>query len=530
MGNDRPGATGDPPGWSRRTFLRNGALAAGLLSAGGLVAGCAGTATGAVATLDSKPVRGGILQVGATGGGTTDTLDPQNWATNVDQLRIQQLFDPLVWMNDAGAAELTLATSITPNADATEWTIEIPAGVTTHRGQPFTAADVLYSLRRIVANLFPGASVLGPADLRNSRVLDSTRLLLRYSKPFGALVEALTFPFFYMVPRGFNPNNPDGTGPFKYQSFTPGTQSTFVRNVNYWQPGKPYLDSIVTTDVADESTQVDGLLSGQFDVINALSASSVAALSGTAVRVAENKSGIWVPFTQDCDLRPFSDVRVRQAMRLIVDRPQMLEQVFDGYGSVANDMFSPYDPGYPDDVPQRVQDIPQAKSLLKAAGYPDLQVSLLTAPVSGGEVSMAEVFATQAKAAGVQVGLQLYTVGDFYAKYYQKVPFAMDYGTNQLYLANAGQLMIGKTSFFNACHFNDPEYNSLYYSAIATTDSARRNDLIGQLARIDHERGAYIVPVFSPVIEAYAANIGGIRKSVTGVSPGNADFKNFWIA
>jgi peptide/nickel transport system substrate-binding protein len=265
-------------------------------------------------------------------------------------------------------------------------------------------------------------------------------------------------------------------------------------------------------------------------VINALSASSVAALSGTAVRVVENKSGTWVPFTQDCDLRPFSDVRVRQAMRLIVDRPQMLEQVFDGYGSVANDMFSPYDPGYPTDVPQREQDIPQAKSLLKAAGYPDLQVSLLTAPVSGGEVSMAEVFATQAKAAAVQVSLQLYTVGDFYAKYYQKVPFAMDYGTNQLYLPNAGQLMIGKTSFFNACHFNDPEYNSLYYSAIATTDSARRDDLIGQMARIDHERGAYIVPVFSPVIEAYAGNVGGIRKSVTGVSPGNADFKNFWIA
>src|SRR5580692_4955044 len=180
MGNDRPGATGDPPGWSRRTFLRNGALAAGLLSAGGLVAGCAGTATGALATLDSKPTRGGILQVGATGGGTTDTLDPQNWATNVDQLRVQQLFDPLVWMNDAGAAELTLATSITPNADATEWTIDIPRGITTHQGKAFTAAVVFYSLQRIVTNKFPGASVLGPADLRNSRILDSTRLLLKY--------------------------------------------------------------------------------------------------------------------------------------------------------------------------------------------------------------------------------------------------------------------------------------------------------------------------------------------------------------
>ena len=158
MDNDRPGATGDPPGWSRRTFLRNGALTASLLSASGLITACAGTAaTGDLITMDSKPTRGGILQVGATGGGTTDTLDPQNWATNVDQLRVQQLFDPLVWMNNAGAAELTLATSITPNADATEWTIEIPPGITTHRGKAFTAADVLYSLRRIVDQPVPGS-------------------------------------------------------------------------------------------------------------------------------------------------------------------------------------------------------------------------------------------------------------------------------------------------------------------------------------------------------------------------------------
>lgn len=534
MDIDLTGATSDQPGWSRRTFLRNGALGVGLLGAGGLLAACTGTAnnpSSSSTTPAGKPVRGGTLRVGSTGGGSTDTLDPQAWGTAPDQLRAQQLYDPLVWMNNAGQPELTLAKSITPNAAATQWTIEIPSGITTHSGKAFTADDVLYSLRRIVTNKLPGASVLGPVNLAASKVLDPTRVLLVYSKPFGALIESLSFPFFYMVPRGFDPKKPDGTGPFKFESFTPGTQSTFVRNDNYWQTGKPYLDRIVVIDVTDESTQVNGLISGQFDVINQLSATSVAGLKASGnLHVVTNKSGTWVPFTQNGDLKPFADVRVRQAMRLIVDRNQMLEQVFAGNGAIGNDVFSPYDNGYPKDLPQRQQDLNQARSLLSSAGYPDLHLSLLTCPGAAGEVSMAEVFATQAKAAGVSVAVQQYTVGDFYSKYYQKVPFAMDYGNNESYLVNAGQLMIGNASYFNACHFNDAEYNATYAKAIATADPATRNDLVGQLARIDYERGGYIVPVFAPDIDAWSPKVQGIAAAVTGVGPGNADFKNFWMS
>ena len=61
-----------------------------------------------------------------------------------------------------GQPQKSLAKSITPNNDGTEWTIVIPDGVTTHRGKPFTADDVLFSFNRIVSNKYPGASSLGP--------------------------------------------------------------------------------------------------------------------------------------------------------------------------------------------------------------------------------------------------------------------------------------------------------------------------------------------------------------------------------
>jgi peptide/nickel transport system substrate-binding protein len=539
----------------RRRFMPIAILALVVVSTGGLLTACssaaspassqaasavasqaasavASQAASAVASqaASGEPRRGGTLRIGCTGGGTTDTLDPQTWTLRTDQLRVQQLYDPLVWQAADGSPQLVLAKSVTPNADGTEWTITIPAGITTHSGKPFTAEDVLFSFQRIVDSKGPGLILLGPIDIKASKVVDDTTVMLKFSKPFGVLLDNLAFPYFYMVPRGFDPAKPDGTGPFKYESYTPGAESTFVRNDHYWQSGLPYLDKIVTQDIADESSQVSGLQAGQFDAVNDLSAASVAALKDGGFIVKTNKSGSWVPFTMNTQMAPFSDPRVRQAFRLIPDRQQMLEQVYGGYGSVGNDVFSPYDPSFPTDLPQRQQDLEQAKSLLKDAGYADLSVKLVTAPAIGGEISMAQVFATQAKGAGVDVQIDQHSVGDFYAQYYLKSAFSQDYGTTQLFLANAGQLMIGADSPYNANAFDDPEYNQLYEQAISTTDNAKRKQLIGQMAKIDYDRGAYIIPIFAPAIEAYSPKVKGLLTDfVTGVTPNNADFLRIWL-
>jgi hypothetical protein len=78
------------------------------------------------------------------------------------------------------------------------------------------------------------------------------------------------------------------------------------------------------------------------------------------------------------DVAPFTDVKVRQAMRLIVDRQQMIDQTLSGYGSLGNDLYAPFDVAYASDLPQREQDIDQAKSLLSEAGQEGLQVELFT--------------------------------------------------------------------------------------------------------------------------------------------------------
>ena len=104
-----------------------------------------------------------------------------------------------------------------------------------------------------------------------------------------------------------------------------------------------------------------------------------------------SNTGGWGPFTMRTDQKPFDDVRVRQAFRLIVNRKEMLDQVFGGQGQVGNDVFSILDKSYPKDLPQREQDIDQAKSLLKAAGAENLTVDLVTTPNAPGMVQAAQV-------------------------------------------------------------------------------------------------------------------------------------------
>src|SRR5262249_37266626 len=144
-----------------------------------------------------------------------------------------------------------------------------------------------------------------------------------------------------------------------------------------------------------------------------------------------SKTGGWLPLCMAIDLPPFDDVRVRQAMRLLVDRKQIIAQVLSGYGFEGNDLYAPFDPGYLQ-MPQRDQDISEAKSLLKAAGHSNLSVDLHTTNGAAGMVELATVFQNQAAAAGVKVNV--HNDPNYYGNLYLKLPFSVDFWGTRSYL------------------------------------------------------------------------------------------------
>jgi peptide/nickel transport system substrate-binding protein len=360
--------------------------------------------------------------------------------------------------------------------------------------------------------------------------LDAYTARIPCSTPFATFAEALAIPGYSdIIPVGFDLAAPAGTGPFKVKSFSPGTQSTFVRYDGYWQSGLPYLDEIVITDYSDQTSQVNALLAGQVDVVNLLSADVISEVQGEGKNILLSTGGGWNPFTMRVDTGTFSDVRIRQAMRLVVDRQQILDLVFGGFGTVGNDLFGIWAPEYDHSLPQRHQDIDQARSLLKAAGAEDLHVTLVTSDIAQGTVLAAQVFAQQASQAGVTVNVEDVTVDEFYGTNYLKWQFAQDYWFYNFYLPQVSLATL-PTASFNETHWNNSRYNSLYAQAIATTDTSLRTELAHEMQQIEYNEGGYIIPFFPPVIDGFGANVGGLVPSKSGLSLGAYDFKKVWLS
>lgn len=532
---DHPSASGINRQITRRKLIQVGGAGALAIGLGGVLAACGGGASGTAASGGGgggggTPKRGGTLRVGATGGGTSDTLDAQNSLTTVDFLRAGALNQQLMILNPkTGAPEYSLAESLEANKDATEWTIRVRPGVTFHDGKPLTSKDVLFSLQRIVANQFPGAITLGPANLKAAKTLDSQTLRLPFESPYSIFPEALAGQYtIAIVPAGYNPKKPVGTGPFKYKSFTPGQQSNFVRYDDYWENGKPYLDSLEVINFADETAQVNALQSGQVDVVDQLSYPSVAPVEGNGDKVVVSKTAAFVPFTMQTDAAPFSDVRVRQALRLVVNREEFNEQVFGGLGSIGNDVFGSISPAFKS-LPQREQDIEQAKSLLQAAGQSDLNVTLYSSATGPGAESGSSVFASQAKAAGVTVNIKTQPTTQFWGQSYSKVPFAVSVWTVASYLVEASQ-GLAKGAPFDETHQSDPHWQSNYNLALRTVNNAQREEVVEELMKFDYEQGGYIIPVEYPSIEGMTPQVNGITENISGYPlNGGRGLQDIWL-
>ncbi len=525
---------------SRRDFAKTAVLGVG---AAGLLGACGGSSAPASNPVagNSKPKRGGTLRAAITGGSGSDTLNPLNAITNADFSRVNNLYEPLVGLTAAAQPEFILAEELTPNAKATQWTLRIKPGITFHSGKQLTADDVIYTFRTILNPQTHAAAAAGLAsiDAAGMRKLDSRTVLIPCKTPFASLQEALAIPgYSSIIPVGFNPKAPVGTGPFKLKNFTPTwqpgwqrprAQSTFLRYDGYWQSGLPYLDEVVITDYNDETSQVNSLFAGKEDVVNLLSADVIYEVQGQGKQILISEGGGWNPFTMRVDLPPFNDARVRQAMRLLVDRQQILDLVFGGHGTIGNDVFGIWAPEYDHSLPQRQQDIGQAKSLLRAAGHDTLAVQLVTADIAQGTVRAAQVFAQQASQAGITVNLRTVPVSEFYGTSYLKWVLAQDYWYYNFYLPQVSLATLPPAPF-NETHFHNPAYDALYQQAIATVDASKRTELAREMQRIDYDDGGYIIPFFPPVIDGYGTNVHGLIPFKGGLSLNGYNFSRVWLS
>jgi peptide/nickel transport system substrate-binding protein len=504
---------------SRRQFVvgAGGAAAlAGLAACGG---GSSSTNASSGGGSTGSPKRGGNFRLGCTGGGSKDIFDGQNIITKPDQARLVSAFETLLRFDENYQLQSDgLAESVSAD-NPKQYTIKVRKGIEFQNGKTLTADDVIYSLQRIgtEANGLTGFAATASMDIKGLKKIDKYTVQLPMLTADVSVPETLASYTFGIVPVGYKayPAPQIGTGAYKLKSFTPGQQSVSERNPNYWRSGEPYFDTVTIIDFPSATAQVNALLGGQIDAMTDLPAAQVQSVKSHQMNALISKTGGWVPLCMAVDMPPFDDNRVRQAMRLIVDREAMIEQLASGYGFVGNDLYAPFDPSYDKSLPQRTQDIGQAKSLLKAAGKEGLNVDLHTTNGAAGMVDLASVFATQAKAAGVTINVK--NDPNYYSPNYLKLAFSVDFWGTRGYLNQVQQGSL-PTSPYNETHWppksgDGSNFTSLYQQAVATKDENKRIQIEQEMQKLEYDFGGYIIPFFGDLIDGYSPKVQGLKPS-----------------
>jgi peptide/nickel transport system substrate-binding protein len=497
--------------------LGAGAALGSMLAACGSSGGETATSASPVSSASGMPKKGGSLKVGIEGGSAKETVGPWSLLEGPQIALSFQIYNRLLEFTPDFKLENVLAESVEASSDAKVWTVRIKPDVLYSDGKPVTADDVVFSYESIIDPKNPqsGATSLSMLKPNGIKKIDDRTVEFTLETPNAIFPELLAYRENSIVRSDFDPANPIGTGPFVLKSFAPGQQMVFSPNPNYFGEG-PYLDELTLIEFADPVARVNALLGGTVDHATNLAATQAQTISTSpGYAVWDTDTGGWQPFTMRIDQKPFSDVRVRQAFRLIVDRQQMIDQAFAGRGGLGNDMYAPYDPGYPKDLPQRVQDLEQAKSLLKQAGYDnDLTVELVTSTaVGGGAVEAAQVFAQQATGAGVTVKVNKTDSSVFYGDDYLKWTFADDFWGTRGYLAQTTQGSLPSAPY-NETHWKNDEWQALVEEAFRTPDDAKRNELIGEAATIEYNEGGYIVWSFTTLLDGYSDKLAGFVHDV----------------
>ncbi len=485
----------------------------------------------------AKPKKGGKLRIGVVGS-TNDIVDAQKIVAKADQARLMAGWETLLAFdenfkpsNKYGLAQTVESKSLT------NYVITLKKGIKFSNGKAVTSADVVYSMQRLVDEKVALPSYKALKDFMNAgsfKALNATTVEVNLLKPLVDFKNTLAGYTATIVPVGYDGSKQIGTGPYVLKSFTPGRESTHVRNKFYWQKGKPFFDEVIIQDFADKPALANALKSGQVDAAVDIALSDIASLkSAPNLKVIETTGGAWLTIVMMADKAPFDNPKVRQAMRLIVDRQQILDRALQGHGKVANDLFGYIDENFnANKFPQRTQDIAKAVDLLKQAGYSKekpLEFELPAPDDTGGLIPMVQAFAEMAKATD---GVLKVTAKSMDSAYwdttYTKVPIYTSYWSPRGYLAQ-----IAATAGYAETNYekSNPAYQDLYLKATGEPDEAKRVALIKQLQKMDFDDGCYIIPVFNAFADAFSSKLQGVveRPSQLNLDYYGRGFQEFYF-
>jgi peptide/nickel transport system substrate-binding protein len=428
-----------------------------------------------------------------------------------------------------------LAESWEPNEDGSVWTFAIRQGVTFHNGATLTANDVVQTFEKLInpdggsANAQSAlGGVLSPGNIEAP---DDATVVFNLDAPNGSfptLVSSANYNAI-IIPADLDPadwgRTFEGTGPFKLQNFTPQVGATFVRNDAYWGE-KANPDTIEVKFYAEEAPMVVAFQGNEVDFVEHFSvAGGKALLDNPDVQVIGIQTATHRQLHMRTDKEPFTDNRVRQAIALSIDRAALVDGLWEGRADIGND--SPFAPVYPStdtSVPQREQDLEQARQLLADAGMEGFEVQLDT--WDGFEIpDLAQLVKNYAQEIGVTVNLNITDAGTYYgdgvfgkSTWLDSVMGITDYGHRPVPNVYLTAALSGdpKVGVWNSAHFKNDQYDELVRQYVAALDIESQKTIAKQIQELLLDETPIIFPYFYNFLSAAKPNLLNAVSAATG--------------
>lgn len=524
---------------SRREFLRLATLLGASFTAAGALAGCGTLAvTGAqsVKPAGSAAVkRGGTMKIGSA-------LQPVDhparlaWTQSANQLR-----QTAEYLTETGPDNITrpwLLDKWETDDDVKTWTLHLRRGISFNNGQTFTAADVIFNFNQWLDPTIGSSvgSLMAYLSANNIEKIDDYTVRLHLREPQIGVPEHLFHYPALIVPHTFEGDfvkQPLGTGPFALTEYIEGERAVFKRRPDYWRAGAdgqnlPYLDELIYLDLSPDE-RVEAMQGGVIDTLYQPRPADWYALKSTPdLNIQSISTAQTSLLKMRVDVEPWTDVRVRNALKLCQDREKIMGITFFNQGDLGIDAHvAPVHPAYCQ-KPIPAYDPDQAKNLLAEAGYPDGLRVTLTTKNDQGEEDIAYVLKDLAAPGGFDIELNIVEPAKYWEQWTE-----VDLGITAWAHRPLGTmaLALGYTSDengvpvpWNETRWQDNEFDALLRRAEQTLNVETRREMMCQIEDIMQERGPIGVSYWRREWNITRAEFKNVKPHPTGYDL----FYNVW--
>ncbi|MCX7786639.1 MAG: ABC transporter substrate-binding protein [Spirochaetes bacterium] len=372
---------------------------------------------------EEKPIRMALS-------GNPDTLDPQKTAGTLTFQVTKSIYDTLVEPDEKGNLVPALAEGWEFQDEGRRILFRLRKGVTFHDGTPFTSKDVAITLKRIQDKNTGSPHAAEYSQIERIDTPDPSTVILQLSSPSAPLLATLASGWSAILPAHLIESGHDfgskpvGSGPFRFKSWVRDNQILLEKNPSYWMPGKPKVVGVEFRIITERSIQVQGLLSGQLDVIDMYDAIDLPLLQKNPnVKVEKVLTSLVMVLAMNTSKPPLSDLRVRQAINFAIQKQEVLDVAYGG-GVPVGTFMDASDPYYADYTSFYPYNPEKAKNLLKDAGVgTDRTLEMVLPQNFEPHVRAGQIYQEMLQKVGLSVKIRLVDWSTWISDVYRKANY-----------------------------------------------------------------------------------------------------------